>query len=74
MSFSDFKTVEDVQKKYEIKYDEGDFLAVQETSPSESFVDDLQFSKENIDIFISEASRSELIGSPKAVRMHCNGG
>ena len=64
MSFIDFKTVSDVQKKYEVKYDEADFLAVDEISPSEAFIDDFQFSKENIDIFTSEASRSELIISP----------
>ena len=35
-----------------------------EISPSEAFLSDFQFSKENIDIFTSEASRSELIISP----------
>ncbi|MBE9066075.1 hypothetical protein IQ260_05355 [Leptolyngbya cf. ectocarpi LEGE 11479] len=64
MSFSDFKTVADVQKKYDIKYDERDFLTVTEISPSEAFLSDFRFSKENIDIFTSEASRSELIISP----------
>ncbi|MEM6255734.1 MAG: hypothetical protein AAF821_22715 [Cyanobacteria bacterium P01_D01_bin.156] len=64
MSFSDFKTVADVQKKYDIKYDERDFLLVTEILPSEAFLSDFQFSKENIDIFTSEASRSELIISP----------
>ncbi|MEM9008741.1 MAG: hypothetical protein AAGE59_35175 [Cyanobacteria bacterium P01_F01_bin.86] len=64
MSFSDFKTVADVQKKYDIKYDERDFLTIMEMSPSEAFLSDFQFSQENIDIFTSEASRSELIISP----------
>ncbi|MEM8611735.1 MAG: hypothetical protein AAGF93_06925, partial [Cyanobacteria bacterium P01_H01_bin.105] len=50
--------------KYDIKYDESDFLLVTEISPSEAFLSDFQFSKENIDIFTSEASRSELIISP----------
>jgi len=64
MSFSDFKTISETQKKYEIKYDENDFLSVEEKSPSEAFVSDFRFSQENIDIFTSEASRSELIISP----------
>ncbi len=64
MSFSDFKTIAEVQKKYEVKYSESDFLSVREISPSEAFVEDFEFSKENIDIFTSEASRSELIISP----------
>ncbi|MEM8642839.1 MAG: hypothetical protein AAGG51_29080 [Cyanobacteria bacterium P01_G01_bin.54] len=64
MSFSNFKTVSEVQTKYGIKYDEGNFLTVKEISPSDAFLSDFQFSKENIDIFTSEASRSELIISP----------
>lgn len=35
-----------------------------EISPSEAFLSDFRFSKENIDVFTSEASRSELIISP----------
>lgn len=64
MAFSDFKTIADVQKRYEIKYTEDDFVVSQELSPPESFLKDFEFNKENIDIFTSEASRSEIIISP----------
>lgn len=64
MAFSDFKTISDVQKRYKIKYTQANFIVSEELSPPESFLRDLEFSKENIDIFTSEASRSEIIISP----------
>lgn len=64
MAFSDFKTIADVQKRYKIKYTQANFIVSEELSPPESFLRDLEFSKENIDIFTSEASRSEIIISP----------
>lgn len=64
MAFSDFKTIADVQKRYKIKYAEVNFIVSQELSPPETFLKDFEFSKENIDIFTSEASRSEIIISP----------
>jgi len=64
MAFSDFKTIADVQKKYLIKYREDSFIVDQELSPPEVFLKDFEFSRENIDIFTSEASRSEIIISP----------
>jgi len=64
MAFSDFKVLSDVQQKYQIKYAEGDFINSQPQTPSESFLADFEFNKENIDIFSSEASRSEIIISP----------
>ena len=64
MAFSDFKSISEVQKKYKIKYTEDHFIVSQDVSPSDSFVEDFEFNKENIDIFGSEASRSEIIISP----------
>jgi hypothetical protein len=64
MAFSDFKNISEVQKKYHIKYLEEHFMKSQDISPSDSFVEDFEFNKENIDIFSSEASRSEIIISP----------
>lgn len=64
MAFSDFKTISDVQKKYRIKYYEENFIVSQELLPSDSFIKDFEFNKENIDLFASEASRSEIIISP----------
>lgn len=64
MAFSEFKTIADVQRKYEIRYAEEDFVLCQELAPPENFLNDFEFAKENIDIFASEASRSEIIISP----------
>ena len=64
MAFSDFKTISDVQKKYRIKYSEDNLIVSQELLPSDSFIKDFEFNKENIDLFASEASRSEIIISP----------
>ncbi|MEE4355897.1 MAG: hypothetical protein V2I97_05460 [Desulfococcaceae bacterium] len=64
MAFSDFKNIGEVQKKYSIKYKEELFITVHEIQPSENFVNDFEFYKENIDVFSSEASRSEVIISP----------
>jgi hypothetical protein len=64
MAFSDFKTIADVQRKYGIRYLEKSFIATDELTPPESFVRDLQFYRETIDIFSSEASRSEIVISP----------
>ncbi len=64
MAFSDFKNIAEVQKKYHIKYHEAIFLVTEEIQPSENFLSDLEFYKENIDVFSSEASRCEIIISP----------
>jgi len=64
MAFSDFRNISDVQKKYNIKYKEEIFIEAREIQPSENFVKDFEFYKENIDVFSSEASRSEVIISP----------
>ncbi|RLC15113.1 MAG: hypothetical protein DRI57_13405, partial [Deltaproteobacteria bacterium] len=64
MAFSDFKNISEVQQRYNIKYKEIFFIEAQEIQPSENFVKDFEFYKENMDVFSSEASRSEVIISP----------
>ncbi|KOR30715.1 hypothetical protein TI04_04485 [Achromatium sp. WMS2] len=64
MAFSDFKSIADVQKRYRIIYREDKFLCGEEIPPPSHFLADLEFSKQNIDIFTSEAARSELVISP----------
>ncbi len=64
MSFSQFKHISEVQKAYRIRYTEKAFIsAINITVPS-VLVEEFKFNKENIDIFSSEAARSELIISP----------
>ena len=64
MAFSDFKSIAEVQTQYRIKYQESNVITGQPITPPESFLNDFEFSRENIDIFASEASRSEIIISP----------
>uniref|UniRef100_UPI004055F1B2 hypothetical protein n=1 Tax=Candidatus Electronema sp. TaxID=2698783 RepID=UPI004055F1B2 len=75
MAFSDFKSIAEVQERYKIKYEEELFLAPNETMPSEGFIKDFEFNKKYIDIFTSEASRSEIIISPmlrEIYKKHCH--
>lgn len=64
MAFSDFKTIADVQRKYSIRYQEQSFIAAGELTPPENFVRDYEFYRQTIDVFSSEASRSEIVISP----------
>ncbi len=64
MSFSAFKRISEVQQAYAIKYEEKTFILEKEIVPPQWFIDEYKFNRENIDIFSSEASRSELIISP----------
>ena len=64
MSFSQFKNIADVQKAYTIKYEESIFIPTIDLPVPDAFMQEFRFNKENIDIFSSEAARSELIISP----------
>lgn len=64
MSFSQFKTIADVQKAYQIRYTECSFISVLDVTVPSVLLEEFIFNKENIDIFSSEAARSELIISP----------
>jgi hypothetical protein len=64
MSFSQFKTIADVQKAYTIRYIEKTFIQPLDLPVPQSLIEDFQFNQEYIDVFASEAARSELIISP----------
>ena len=64
MAFSDFKAISDVQEKFRIKYTANDFFKVEAASPSPQFLQEFQFTMENINVFSSEASRCEAIIFP----------
>ncbi|OQY27590.1 MAG: hypothetical protein B6244_10025 [Candidatus Cloacimonetes bacterium 4572_55] len=59
MAFSDFKTIAQTQKKYNIRYYEKDFIEYIDLKPFDFFINEFNFSDKNIDIFSSEASRCE---------------
>lgn len=64
MAFSDYKNVAQVQKEFNITYHEDNFVKPQPLELSSTFVAELAFSLENIDVFTSEASRTETIIFP----------
>ncbi|MBF0121390.1 MAG: hypothetical protein HQK79_21375 [Desulfobacterales bacterium] len=64
MAFTDFKSPDEVQKAYKIKYLEKDFLEIKAVSAPEYFVKEFEFNNLNFDIFTSEASRCENVIYP----------
>lgn len=64
MLFSEFKNIPEVQKKYEIKYRENNFIVPQLIKVSKIFQDEFNFDLENMDVFASEAARCEMIIFP----------
>ncbi len=64
MAFSDFKVISDVQEKFRIKYTANNLFKVEEVNPPSQFLQEFQFTMENINVFSSEASRCEAIIFP----------
>ena len=64
MAFSDFKTIAEVQEKFNIKYSYSDFLGVEMKDPSEQFLKELEFSQQHFDFLSSEGSRCEVVIFP----------
>ena len=64
MAFSDFKSISQVQEQFHIRYVEEHFIAHREVFPSEEFQKEFEFNLDNMDVYISEASRCETIIFP----------
>ena len=65
MPFSDFKAIPDVQERFKIRHVENDFIDVNHTvSPSEHFLQELEFSRQYIPVFASEGARCEAVIFP----------
>ena len=65
MPFSDFKTIPDVQERFKIRHVENDFIEIEQTvGPSEQFLQELEFSRQYIDVFASEEARCEAVIFP----------
>ncbi len=64
MSFSEFKDIPQVQRQYEIKYQETHFIIAGDTLIPASFQQEFDFNIKNLDIFASEAARCEIIIFP----------
>ena len=64
MAFSDFKNISQVQKEFSIRYEEENFIQPEEVEIASSFKEEFEFSLENIDVYTSEAARTEAIIFP----------
>jgi hypothetical protein len=64
MAFTDFKSADQVQKAYQIRYQDQNFLTFTAKSLPEYFVREFEFNRENFDVFGSEASRCEAVIYP----------
>lgn len=64
MAFSDYKNISQVQKRYHIRYEEAGYIVAQNAEPPAAFAEEFEISREHIDIYSSEASRSEIIVLP----------
>ncbi|MEY4768139.1 MAG: hypothetical protein RL637_778 [Pseudomonadota bacterium] len=64
MAFTDFKSIQQVQQTFQIKYLETNYLNLPEIQPSEQFISELKFNRQYLDIFSSEAARCENIIYP----------
>ena len=64
MAFTDFKSIQQVQEAFAIKYVEENYIEYDELTPSTAFMEEFTFSRHNIDVFSSEASRCENIIYP----------
>lgn len=64
MPFSQFKSISEVQKAYNIRYTESSFISMIDISVPRILLEEFEFNQEHIDLFSSEAARCELIISP----------
>lgn len=64
MAFTDFKSLQQVQEAFNIKYAEEDYVEYDDLEPSKAFLEEFEFSRQNIDVFSSEASRCENVIYP----------
>ncbi len=64
MAFTDFKSADQVQKAYQIRSIEQDFITVTSRALPDYFVREFEFNRENFDVFGSEASRCEAVIYP----------
>ncbi|MFZ4789649.1 MAG: hypothetical protein ACOYMW_01905 [Candidatus Competibacteraceae bacterium] len=64
MSFSDYKSISQVQAEFRIRYQEENFIFCYECPVSIQFIEEFEFNQRNLDVFSSEASRCEIIIFP----------
>ncbi len=64
MAFTNFKSIQQVQEKFNIRYIEESYLQYDTLEPSVTLVNELEFNRHHIDVFSSEYSRCENVIYP----------
>jgi len=64
MAFRHYKNIAQVQKEYEVQYQEFNFIRVNEVKVSKLFLREFEFNLNNLDVFSSEGARCELVILP----------
>jgi hypothetical protein len=64
MAFTDFKSIQQVQQTFNIRYLEENYIEYDEIEPSKTFLEEYDFSRQHIEVFSSEASRCENVIYP----------
>jgi hypothetical protein len=64
MAFTDFESAEQVQKAYQVRYEDKNFITFTAKILPDYFVREFEFNRENFDVFGSEASRCEAVIYP----------
>ena len=64
MAFSEYKDIGQVQIEFNIELKEVDFVFAESVDPSEIFLREFEFTRENLPVFTSEGARTEAIIFP----------
>ncbi len=64
MTFTDFNSIAQVQKIFDIKYSEANYIEYAGVEPSPTFLEEFAFNQQHIDLFSSEAARCENVIYP----------
>ncbi len=64
MAFSEYKDIGQVQIEFNIKLDDESFIFAEAVSPPEIFLNEFEFTRENLPVFTSEGARTEAIIFP----------
>lgn len=59
MAFSEYKDIGQVQIEFNIKLSDADFIFTEAVNPPEAFLQEFEFTRENIPVFTSEGARTE---------------
>ena len=70
MAFSDYKAISQVQTDFGIVYLEQDFLEPKAVPLTSFFLEEFLFTRENIDVFTSEAARTDLVITPLLLEVY----